>query len=185
MLTESVSFTIAIAVLQSGALFIVECDFQESAHWSGTTARRMARRSVSGEVKIPSCLAVRAPSPPPGTKLINSRASARPARPCVVHGCKRATNRRPKQPISAGKRVGNFSKRRSQVWRAGKRPSSVSKTRTCCASRSEVEQRVSGIEAANDHHNQSFDKELVGVSFLPSALALLRWRRRKMLDQQK
>ena len=32
MLTESVSLAVAIALLQSGALSIVECDFQESAH---------------------------------------------------------------------------------------------------------------------------------------------------------
>ena len=31
MLTESVSLALAVALLQSGALFIVECDFQESA----------------------------------------------------------------------------------------------------------------------------------------------------------
>jgi len=32
MLTESVRFAIAIALFQSGALLVVECDFQESAH---------------------------------------------------------------------------------------------------------------------------------------------------------
>src|ERR1044071_6962964 len=52
--------------------------------------------------------------------------------------------------------------------------------------REEIEQRVSRIEAANNHDDQGFDKQLVGVSFLPPALALL-WRRgrRKVLDKRK
>ena len=36
MLTKSVRFTVTIALLQSSALLVVECDFQKSAHKADT-----------------------------------------------------------------------------------------------------------------------------------------------------
>src|SRR5205085_1505707 len=38
MLTESVRFALAIALLQSSALLLIECDFQKSAHRADTLA---------------------------------------------------------------------------------------------------------------------------------------------------
>src|SRR5215204_3267754 len=42
----------------------------------------------------------------------------------------------------------------------------------------EVEQGISRIKSPNDHDHQRFDKELVGIGFLPPALSLRRRRRR-------
>src|SRR5215204_2727996 len=41
----------------------------------------------------------------------------------------------------------------------------------------EVEQGISRIKSPNDHDHQRFDKELVGIGFLPPALSLRRRRR--------
>ena len=49
----------------------------------------------------------------------------------------------------------------------------------------EIEQGISAIEAANNHDDKGFDKELVGVSFLSPPLSFLRRWRRKELGKQK
>jgi hypothetical protein len=43
-----------------------------------------------------------------------------------------------------------------------------------------VQQGIGCIESPNDHHDERFDKELVGIGLLPSALALESARRARV-----
>jgi len=47
-----------------------------------------------------------------------------------------------------------------------------------------VKQGIGRIESSNDHHDERFDKELVGIGLLPPALAFgWRWWRGNLLDE--
>ena len=47
-----------------------------------------------------------------------------------------------------------------------------------------VKQGIGRIESSNDHHDERFDKELVGIELLPPTLAFARWRGRgDLLDE--